>query len=66
VNRGLVARLKPGLYVLIPFELGRERQYAGTPFVVAREIMNGEDCYLSHATAWRNHEGPLPKTGGSR
>jgi predicted transcriptional regulator of viral defense system len=55
VYRGVAARLKPGLYVLVPFELGRERQYAGNPLVVAREIMHGEDYYLSHATAMEIH-----------
>ena len=51
----MAARLKPGLYVLVPFELGRERQYPGNPLVVAREIMHGEDYYLSHATAMEIH-----------
>ncbi len=55
VDRGVAARLKPGLYVLIPFELGRERQYPGNPLVVAREIMHGKDYYLSHATAMEIH-----------
>lgn len=55
VDRGVAARLKPGLFVLVPFELGRERQYLGSPLVVAREIMNGEDYYLSHATAMEIH-----------
>jgi len=55
VDRGVAARLKPGLYVLVPFELGRERKYTGNPLVVAREIMNGEDYYLSHATAMEIH-----------
>jgi predicted transcriptional regulator of viral defense system len=55
VDRGVASRLKPGLYVLVPFELGRERQYPGNPLVVAREIMHGEDYYLSHATAMEIH-----------
>lgn len=55
VNRGVATRLKPGLFVLVPFELGQERQYLGSPLVVAREIMHGEDYYLSHATAMEIH-----------
>jgi predicted transcriptional regulator of viral defense system len=55
VDRGVATRLKPGLYVLVPFELGRERQYPGNPLIVAREIMKGEDYYLSHATAMEIH-----------
>lgn len=34
VDRGVAARLKPGLYVLVPFELGRERRYTGNPLLV--------------------------------
>lgn len=55
VDRGVAARLKAGLYVLVPFELGKERRYAGNPLVVAREIMHGDDYYLSHATAMEIH-----------
>lgn len=55
VDRGVAARLKPGLFVLVPFELGRDRQYMGSPLVVAREIMDGADYYLSHATAMEIH-----------
>lgn len=55
VDRGVVTRLKPGLFVLVPFELGRERQYMGNPLVVAREIMDGRGYYLSHGTAMGIH-----------
>lgn len=55
VDRGVAARLKPGLFVLVPFELGQARQYLGSPLVVAREIMHGKDYYLSHATAMGLH-----------
>ena len=55
VDRGVAARLKPGLFVLVPFELGQERQYLGSPLVVARELMHAQDYYLSHATAMELH-----------
>ena len=55
VDRGVATRLKSGLFVLVPFELGREGQYLGSPLVVAREIMNGGAYYLSHATAMEIH-----------
>lgn len=55
VNRGVATRLKPGLYILVPFELGRARRYAGNPFIVAREIMRDKDYYLSHASALEIH-----------
>ncbi len=55
VNRGVVTRLKPGLFILVPFELGKETEYIGNPFVVAREIVGGKDYYLSYATAMEIH-----------
>ena len=55
VNRGVAARLKPGLFVLVPFEMGRERQYLGSPLVVAREIVSDAPYYLSHGTAMEIH-----------
>ena len=57
VNRGVVTRLKPGLFILVPFELGKEAEYIGNPFVVAREIMGKKDYFLSHATAMEIHGG---------
>ena len=55
VNRGIAARLRPGLFNLIPFELGREREYLGNPYVVVRELMRGRDYYVSHASALDVH-----------
>jgi predicted transcriptional regulator of viral defense system len=55
VNRGIVTRLKPGLFILVPFELGKETNYMGNPFIVAREIMDGKDYFLSYATALGIH-----------
>jgi len=43
VNRGLATRLKPGLFILVPSELGHERNYLGNPYVVTREIVGGPD-----------------------
>lgn len=55
VNRGLATRLKPGLFILVPFELGREREYFGNPYVVARELANTPEYYVSHASAMDLH-----------
>lgn len=55
VNRGIAARLKPGLFVLVPFELGRASQYLGSPLIVAREIVSGAAYYFSHGTAMEIH-----------
>ena len=55
VNRGVAARLGAGLFTLVPFELGRDREYMGNPYVVAREIMRGKPYYVSHASAMDVH-----------
>jgi predicted transcriptional regulator of viral defense system len=55
VDRGIVTRLKSGLFILIPFELGKESEYTGNPLVVAREIMSAKGYYLSYATAMEIH-----------
>lgn len=55
VSRGLATRLKPGLFILVPFELGREREYLGNPYLVAREIAGGKEYYLSYASAMDLH-----------
>lgn len=56
VRRGLATRLKPGLFGLVPQELGHERQYLGNPYVVARELVGTPDYYLSHASAMDIHQ----------
>src|SRR5919106_5740463 len=38
VNRGVVSRLKPGLFILVPFELGKETEYMGPPWLVAKAL----------------------------
>ena len=55
VNRGLATRLKPGLFILVPFELGREREYLGNPYVAARELADTPEYYVSHASAMDLH-----------
>ncbi len=55
VRRGVATRLKPGLFILVPFELGREREYLGNPNIVARALAGGRDYYLSHASAMDMH-----------
>ena len=55
VHRGVATRLKPGLFILVPFELGYERDYLGNPYVVARELVGSADYYVSHASAMDLH-----------
>ncbi len=40
---------------MVPFELGKESEYIGNPFVVARETVGRKDYYLSYATAMEIH-----------
>lgn len=56
VGRGVVSRLKPGLFTLVPFELGFEKEYMGNPFVVARELVADKEYYISHASAMDIHQ----------
>jgi len=56
VHRGVAARLKPGLFILVPFELGREREFLGNPLIVARELAGGSDYFVSHASAMSIHQ----------
>jgi predicted transcriptional regulator of viral defense system len=56
VGRGVATRLRPGVFQLVPPELGRESQYLGNPYVVARELMGGKPYYLSHASAMDIHD----------
>lgn len=56
VERGLATRLKPGLYILIPFEMGKEKEFAGEPYLVASVLAGGKNYYLSHGTAMDIHQ----------
>lgn len=56
VERGLATRLKPGLFILVPAELGHERDYLGDPYVVAAEIVGGSDYFISHSSAMDIHQ----------
>jgi predicted transcriptional regulator of viral defense system len=55
VARGVVSRLQPGLFVLVPPELGRETEFAGNPYIVARHLAGGAEYFISHASAMELH-----------
>jgi len=55
IKRGIATRLKTGLFTLVPFELGREHEYLGNPYVVAKELAGAANYYLSHASAMDLH-----------
>lgn len=56
VDRGLATRLKPGLFILVPSELGHERDYLGNPYVIARELVGKANYFISHASAMDIHQ----------
>lgn len=54
-QRGLMTRLKPGLYNLVPFELGRATEHIDSPYLIARELAGPAPYFLSHGTALELH-----------
>jgi hypothetical protein len=55
VRRGLVSRLKPGLFVIIPPELGSTADYAGNPYLTAHKLAGNAPFFISHASAMEIH-----------
>jgi predicted transcriptional regulator of viral defense system len=55
IQRGLVTRLKSGLFTLVPQELGSETEFSGNPYLAARALVGETPYYLSHATAMEFH-----------
>ena len=53
--RSLVTRLKPGLFVLVPPELGSATEFSGNPHLTARALAGGSEYYVSHASAMELH-----------
>ena len=55
VGRGVATRLRPGVFQLVPPELGNESEYLGDPYVVARALMGSKPYYLSCGSAMDIH-----------
>jgi predicted transcriptional regulator of viral defense system len=55
VRRGLVSRLKPGVFVIVPPELGSTFEYAADPYLTAKSLAGGAPCFISHASAMELH-----------
>lgn len=53
--RGLVTRLKPGLFVLVPPELGSATEFSGNPYLTASAMVGNSEYYISHASAMELH-----------
>lgn len=54
-KRGVVSRLKRGVFILVPPELGSTTEYAANPFLVARRLAGDAPCFISHASAMEIH-----------
>ena len=54
-RRGVVSRLKPGVFVIVPPELGSASEYAGDPYLTARRLAGSAPCFISHASAMEIH-----------
>jgi predicted transcriptional regulator of viral defense system len=55
IKRKIIARLKPGKYIIIPQEIGKNIDYIGDWYVVAREIVKSPDYYISYYSAMDIH-----------
>jgi predicted transcriptional regulator of viral defense system len=55
IKRKIIARLKPGKYIIIPQEIGDETSYIGNWYVVGREIVKSHNYYISHYSAMDIH-----------
>ncbi len=54
-KRGLVSRLKPGVFLLVPPQLGTATEYSGDPYLVATRLVGDAPCFISHASAMEIH-----------
>ena len=54
-QRGLMTLLKPGLYNLVPFQLGWATEHIESPYLIARELAGAAPYFLSHGTALELH-----------
>lgn len=55
VERGLASRLRRGVFVIVPPELGSSKEYAGDPYLTAVKLADGASCFISHASAMEIH-----------
>lgn len=53
--RGIVTRLKPGLYNLVPFERGRDTEHVSDPYLIAKSLVGNAPYFISHGSALELH-----------
>jgi predicted transcriptional regulator of viral defense system len=61
VKKGIITRLKSGLFNIVPFELGSESMYLSERELIAESIVHQKgltenDYYISHGTAFELHQ----------
>jgi predicted transcriptional regulator of viral defense system len=56
VKRGVATRLKPGLFNLVPFEMGDDGTYLGDPLLVVPKLAKGQEYFISHGSAMELHQ----------
>lgn len=54
-KRGLVSRLKRGVFILVPPEIGSVAEYSGNPYLVASRLAGDGPSFISHASAMEIH-----------
>lgn len=54
-NRGVVSRLKRGVFMIVPAELGSSVEYSGNPYLVAGRLAGHAPCFISYASAMEIH-----------
>jgi predicted transcriptional regulator of viral defense system len=55
VERGLASRLRRGVFVIVPPELGSSTEYTGNPYLTAVRLAGEAPCFISHASAMEIH-----------
>ena len=55
MKRGLVSRLKPGLFTIVPAELGSATEYMGDSYKVGQRLAGSAPSFISHASAMEIH-----------
>lgn len=55
VKRGIISRLKAGVFVIVPPELGSASEYAGDPYLTAARLAGEVPCFISHSSAMEIH-----------
>jgi predicted transcriptional regulator of viral defense system len=53
--RGVVTRLKPGLFNLVPFERGHDTEHVSDPSLIARRLVGDAPYFISHGSALELH-----------